>query len=170
MARGDPSACVPGIPQHTVETLLWHWQGQVDRYSVIRAWEKVVPWVWLRCEKHVKEPAVVWKRTARVDIELSDKDSRLAWPQRTNQLFFLEIWFLVLSWRHHLVKVVGAAVDWVHLDSQQHLWNMQNGWGRCIMHPLNPGRRHPLTIGLLISRSRGVNSQICFSIHVCSVF
>ena len=42
MAWGDGRACVPGIPQYTVDTLLWHLQGQLDRYSVIRMWEKVV--------------------------------------------------------------------------------------------------------------------------------
>ena len=42
MAWGDGRACVPGIPQYTVDTLLWHLQGQLDRYSVIRVWEKLV--------------------------------------------------------------------------------------------------------------------------------
>ncbi len=52
MAWGDGRACVPGIPQYTVDTLLWHLQGQLDRYSVIRVWEKVVLSVWLLWNEH----------------------------------------------------------------------------------------------------------------------
>lgn len=32
MAWGDGRACMPGIPQYTVDTLLWHLQGQLDWY------------------------------------------------------------------------------------------------------------------------------------------
>lgn len=35
---------VPGIPRYTVDTLLWHLQGRLDRYSVIRVWERLSSW------------------------------------------------------------------------------------------------------------------------------
>lgn len=41
MAWGDGRACVPGIPQYTVDTLLWHLQGRLDRYSVIRVGKRL---------------------------------------------------------------------------------------------------------------------------------
>lgn len=47
MAWEDGRACVPGIPQYTVDTLLWHLQGQQERYNVIWEWEKVVLSTWL---------------------------------------------------------------------------------------------------------------------------
>lgn len=64
MAWGDGRACVPGIPQYTVDTLLWHLQGQPDRYSVIHVWEKVVlpvcDWLETNSEDRVTEAGDVF--------------------------------------------------------------------------------------------------------------
>lgn len=75
MAWGDGRACVPGIPQQTVDTLLWHLQGRLDGYSVIRVWEKVVLPVWLMRRARRGQTAE-WGRV-RQSEEGSEKKKKL---------------------------------------------------------------------------------------------